>query len=268
MERMTAREVRRLAILSLALVLDSLFFPIKAFSDTIPFFVTNNSNTTELIACDGPWERCGGFVHLKPGQQRFNFYSAEKNIFSPFGPWTCAVGPDLSCPLDNQNNKISSIINFCLEAIPGNPDLGVEITVNPNSSMSVNFNRNCSSISVTAHLGDDSKPSAPDRDAFSFQGTQGDEVTLRLEEDTSAGYIGEQATLILRDVISEASLNEVITGAVPFEIKTTLPATGEYMILVQQHNIPLDARFRGNYNLSLSTSGSVELLVPADNVEK
>ena len=218
------------------------FLPLKAFSGTIPFFATNNGTEDLCIKCAGPWSRCSATVLIKPGQQRVKFYSADINIFSPFGFWAC----ETSTPIGPCTLVATTVaeVNFCLESIPVTE---VDLTITNNNNLTVNFPEDCDSLTTTAHLGDDSKPAAPDRDTFSFDGTQGEEVTLRLEEDPEAGHVGVEATLILRDSIEGVSLQETTTGSLPLEIKTTLPVTGTYSILVQQHNIPLQARFRGDY---------------------
>ena len=86
-------------------------------ADEIPFFGTNEfvgiGNET-CILCAGPWARksapCG--TPLPEGTKEKNFYSAEINIFSPFGQWNCELRACGECsPFIDQ-------LSFCLDAEP------------------------------------------------------------------------------------------------------------------------------------------------------
>ncbi|MFI5322522.1 MAG: hypothetical protein ACHQ6U_03085, partial [Thermodesulfobacteriota bacterium] len=89
------------------------------------------------------------------------------------------------------------------------------------------------------------------------------------EEDPGAGHIGEIGTLFLRDASTNGcTTREIKTDALPIEITATLPTTGEYELVVAQHGIPKDVRFKGDYFLSVkSASGDVQDIKPTDNVE-
>ena len=260
---------RYLLVIVLALGIITIF-PLKAFSGGfIPFYVTNNGDRGLCIQCSGPWDRFECSPNIQPGQQHVFFSQAQINKFSPFGKWHCLSGPTES-PDPTQECGLTSgtsEVKFCIpHDISVNNEVDLTMTDN---SLTANFPEKCPKLTTFAHLGDDPKPAAPDRDTFSFEGSGGDEVTLRLEEDTEAGHIGEQAALILRDAIGGVSFEEVRLGALPLEIITTLPATGKYSIVVEQHNISQVVRFRGDYILSLeSSSDTIELIEPTDNVEK
>lgn len=85
---------------------------------------------------------------------------------------------------------------------------------------------------MNSFLGDRPQQSRPDRDTFSFRDTEGDEVTLTLEEDGSVGHTGEQANFRFRGPIGSASLDELRTGELPLEITATIPESREYEIVV------------------------------------
>jgi hypothetical protein len=70
--------------------------PPPAAADEIPFFITNELGGSMFpdgtaIVCGGPWLRrtanCG--TPIRNDDQPLQFYSAEINLFSPFGPWVC-----------------------------------------------------------------------------------------------------------------------------------------------------------------------------------
>ena len=117
-----------------------------------------------------------------------------------------------------------------------------------------------------ANLGDDNTKPRRDRDTWSIQGTEGENVVVTLEENPSAGHDGEQATLILQ---SGGSTIESATDALPIEISTTLPSTGEYRLVVSQNDIPDGVRYRGRYYLSVKSSlGIVQDIKPSEDVEQ
>lgn len=89
------------------------------------------------------------------------------------------------------------------------------------------------------------------------------------EGDPGAGHIGEKGTLILRDAATNGrTTREIKKDALPIEITATLPTTGEYELVVAQHGIPKDVRFKGDYFHSVkSASGDVQDIKPTDDVE-
>ncbi|HML96443.1 MAG TPA: hypothetical protein PKC29_13550 [Thermodesulfobacteriota bacterium] len=117
-----------------------------------------------------------------------------------------------------------------------------------------------------ANLGDDNTRPRRDRDTWSFQGTEGENIVITLENVPESGHSGEQATLILQN---RGSTIETSTAELPFEIAATLPSTGEYELVVSQNNIPEDVRFRGKYYLSVKSSlGTVRDIKPSEDVEQ
>lgn len=104
---------------------------------------------------------------------------------------------------------------------------------------------------VCSILGNDPKPSILDQDIFRFQGTEGEEVTILLEAKPISA---KKATLLLVDKITGALFLRADLSALPNQIKTKLPKTGEYLIIVsEQLNIPRGAAYRGDYCLTLKS---------------
>lgn len=265
--------------LFLALVLCSIAgFPYKASSvDRIPFYATNDSSEDlDTFCCSGPWLRVNG-GNIPSGAVDDNFYSVIVDIFSPYGSWTCGctnIGDLFVECLGCGANGSGEPINFDLKK----QDIAVYFTISADGAISLS--KKTSGLSTTetqlggesdtsttqANLGDDNNRPRRDRDTWSIQGTEGETVVITLEEDPSAGHGGEQATLMLRD---GRSTIETSTDVLPIEITTTLPSDGEYQLVVQQHNIPENVRFRGRYSLSVKSSlGNVQDIKPSEDVEQ
>jgi hypothetical protein len=107
---------------------------------------------------------------------------------------------------------------------------------------------------------------------FRVSAEEGDEITLRLEGDPSAGYIGTYARLRLLSDRRIGHFDEVETGKLPLEITVTVPETGMYELIVgkiAQSDVPDNLlSFKGGYILSLdSSSDDVGPLIPGENVE-
>jgi hypothetical protein len=104
-------------------------------------------------------------------------------------------------------------------------------------------------------LGNDPRPSLLDQDIFSFFGTEGEEVQITLTADESGEYTGERATLILIDKIRRAWLLEYDRSALPNTLTATLPADGEYNIIVsEQFRRSQGERFQGDYCILLEST--------------
>jgi hypothetical protein len=245
-------------------------FPYKAFSDKhIPFSVTY----LETQGAPSLWINCHGKVRntndlIAPGAENEVFYSAEVDIFSPYGSWECATYE--FCRMDDFGGVSCSDkkaeVKFKLEK----EDNEVVLTMTEDS-LSVNLSNESDTITAAATLGDDNTKPRRDRDTWTIQGTEGDTVTVTLEPDPSAGYSGEQATLSISKINSPADLRPLppIDGALPIEMTVTLPSDGEYKLVVSQNDIPEDVRFRGNYYLSVkSDSGDIQEIKPSDDVEQ
>jgi hypothetical protein len=110
---------------------------------------------------------------------------------------------------------------------------------------------------VCSRLGNDPRPSLLDRDIFTFAGTAGEDVAIRVEQDPAGVHTGERLTLILTSKIKRVPLLRTDNSALPNEITATLPATGAYQIIIaEQPKLVSPKRFRGDYCVTLESSGS------------
>jgi probable HAF family extracellular repeat protein len=108
-----------------------------------------------------------------------------------------------------------------------------------------------------------------DADVFAFRGIAGEQVTLKLRQWLGLPHSGERATLILTDKIKKKILLKVDASPLPNEIKTTLPASGDYQIIVSDLPSLRHKRFRGGYCLQLIASEAAALTLAAkDSVEE
>lgn len=261
--------------LFIALVLSiALIYPYSAFADKqIPFcacyddngsgscdpneVISDSGNPDLIIGCEGPWLRESSGVFIKPGQTICPFYTVDVTVFSPYGQWTCTTfltGVDkdpvaqLIFTLTKDIQKVDLILT--------NDSIVAKITNEP-------------VVTATAALGDDNKRTKRDRDTFTFNfgPNPGDGVVkVTLEENPESGHIGEEATLILRSGNSNIEVN---SGKLPLEITNTLSGDEEYKLILEQHGIPEDLRFRGNYFLTVeSDSGLIEEIKPSFDVEQ
>jgi hypothetical protein len=259
-------------------------FPYKSYSlEHIPFYATNNSGEDMSICCSGPWLRSACSLNssesclISEGAADYNFYSADVDIFSPYGTWKCCLSNTFSdCSGPVQSPTPVDCIGGLFTLAKG--DTAVNITFTEDS-LTVSLD-NPSGASTTqarlagesdtsttqAALGDDNNKPKRDRDTWSIQGTEGENVVITFEKVPESGYNGEQATLILQN--GSATI-ESKTDDLPIEITTTLPSTGEYKLVVQQHDIPEEVRFRGKYYLSVKSSlGNVQDIKPSEDVEQ
>ena len=253
--------------LSITLILlFALTFPFNAFANKeIPFFASLEPDDPRLLVCEGPWLRAGS-VELA-NAVNVHFYSAEVTTFSPYGKWTCTMCIPNNTGLDPCEGAILAKTDFHLEK----EDTEVNITLvvsDTEERIEVDL-EDGDTITATANLGDDDKRPRRDRDTFTFNfgPNPGDgAVKVTLEENPEAGHAGEEATLILR----KGNTNiEVISGKLPLEITHSLNADGEYKLIVEQHGIPEDLRFRGRYFLTVEPeSGSIEEIRPSIDVEQ
>lgn len=258
-------------------------FPYKAYSlEHIPFYATNNSGEETSVCCHGPWRaacelNASESCSISAGAVDYNFYTVDVDIFSPYGTWKCCLSNDVSDCSDPVQSPTP------VECIGGNftlakGDTAVYLTFTADS-LTVSLD-NPSDTSTTqaravgvsdtstaqANLGDDNTKPRRDRDTWSFQGTEGENVVITLEKVPESGHAGKDATLILQN---GGSTIETSTAELPFEIAATLPSTGEYKLVVSQNDIPEDVRFRGRYYLSVKSSlGTVQDIKPSEDVEQ
>jgi ELWxxDGT repeat protein len=108
---------------------------------------------------------------------------------------------------------------------------------------------------IYSYLGDDPWCWFPDQDVFRFEGEEGEEVTLTLEE-AEGDNTGEHATLILKDKINCLWFFKKDKSDLPNEITAVLPASGEYRVWIAEQSCFLPGEpFEGNYCLTLESSG-------------
>jgi len=114
---------------------------------------------------------------------------------------------------------------------------------------------------ITSALGSDHRPWGIDKDIYTFHGTEGKQVTVTLKAKSAGkNNHGDRATLKLKDNIRGVSFYRIDSGSLPNQICATLPATGEYHIIVAgQPRFFRGKRFSGEYTLTLEgPSGSLE----------
>ena len=257
-------------------------FPYKAFSDKhIPFNYTyQDGSRPQYIYCSGR-DRASKIVEASPGPDAVNieFYSAEVNIFSPYGSWTCCNSffPETGVGglVEGCSPKVEDLIDEVKFNLPKGAtqinlvlsDDGLTVTPYvPGGAASPGPDEGANTITAYAAIGDDNTKPRRDRDTWSIQGTEGENVVITLEVDPSAGHDGEEATLILQNGNSTI---ESITDALPLEISATLPSDGEYRLIVSQNDIPEGIRYRGRYYLSVTSSlGNVQDIKPSEDVEQ
>ena len=101
-------------------------------------------------------------------------------------------------------------------------------------------------------LGNDPKPSVLDQDIYELRGTKGEQVRIRLEA-IGNGNTGDRASLALVGI----GLLKTDNSALPNEVSAVLPVTGEYLVIVAEQPLILSSsRFRGNYCVSVQSSGN------------
>ena len=89
---------------------------------------------------------------------------------------------------------------------------------------------------------------------YTFDGSSGDEITIRLEADPDGWHRGEKATLILKDKTRGVRLLETKKGSLPLELSTPLEADGKYAVYVFKQPwfwFWRDNSFEGDYILTL-----------------
>ncbi len=150
----------------------------------------------------------------------------------------------------------------------GNETLTFELVVNDGRADSLpdeveitvlQSTKNVSEISSL--LGSRNRPWGLDKDIYTFHGTEGKQVTVTLRAK-SAGKNngGDRATLKLKDNIRGTSFYRIDSGRLPNQICATLPATGEYHVIVAgQPRFFRGKRFLGEYTITLEgASGHLE----------
>lgn len=224
-----------------------------AAADEIPFYITNETGGSiypdgTAIVCGGPWLRrsaqCG--TPIRNDDQPLQFYGAEINLFSPYGPWNCEVRSVGEC------DPIIEELSFCLDAEPDHV-APVELTLNEDESLTVKgFGPPpCSTAVAAGFLGDDPPPGR-DRDGFRFKGKAGEKITATLAPSRSGGGSGETARLVLRDGSGRRLATDA--GALPLELSATLPAAGTYVVAAIKAEPGAGKPFRGHFLLTVRSN--------------
>jgi hypothetical protein len=240
-------------------LLSALFTPSLASAGNIDFNVQNQSSTKMCIYCGGPWFRLGFSAVLGTNYPSFfwnNFYTAEDNIFSPFGAWGCGVktttdqvGSDCSWAGTLPTQKVE----FCVSDRPG---VHVYLTIQPIGEVSSNQPpQPCNDAAVSSFLGvstagQNSKAGQYSQGAYRFAGNAGETVVVTLDRDRTRGSEGEVAKLSLGEE-GGASLKDSI-GTVPITIIAQLPKTGTYEVTVAYPPAHTPNPFRGYYDLDVT----------------
>ncbi len=248
--------------------------PHEAFSiSEIEFYVTNNTVSEKCFQCNGPFSRRTPRVSLGSNGGMTYFYTAEITSFSPFGTWFCSLYPAESCSLLGPEPEVTAgigipagvaVVNLSIAEVQGTPVINVSF---PGLGAP-----NGNEVSVVSALGDDPLSGKEDRDTFRINAEAGDRVTIRLDDDPSAGHLGSHARLRLISDRRIGHFDEVESGELPLEITTTIPETGVYEVIVgkiAQSDVPDNLlSFRGGYILSVgSQEDKIESLIPGENVE-
>ncbi len=246
-----------------------------SFSE-IEFYVTNNTGAEKCFQCSGPFSRVTPRVNIGANGGSTYFYTAAVTSFSPYGLWHCFVYITDSCldegPIPDEDTFSTglvipagvAVVNLSISEVQGMPVI--------NASFPGLGAPNGNEVSVVSTLGDDPLTGKEDRDTFRIKAREGDRVTIRLDDDPSAGHIGSHARLRLISGRRIGHFEEVESGELPLEITTTIPETGVYEIIVgkiAQSDVPDNLlSYRGGYILSVSSpEDKIESLIPGENVE-
>jgi probable HAF family extracellular repeat protein len=121
-----------------------------------------------------------------------------------------------------------------------------------------------------SQLGDDRKPSLLDQDVYEFRGLAGEQVAVKLYKWPGLPHSGDRASIVLVDNVKRKFLLKIDSSALPSEVKATLPATGDYRIIVgEQLGLFKGRSFRGGYCVQMkSTEGAALTLEPTAWVEE
>lgn len=256
----------------------------------IPFTVTllgpvDSSYRYLSFSVHGPFLRTSGEfgASLLNVGEPCTFYAADDNFLSPFGRWSVVTDYGESGVQSKPfwlNRTSNNRVDITLKPV-GNRQFiitvsgqGVQPTeapdaIAPDGMNTVQQSQTLSperELSVKAWIGDSqgNPPGTPDSDKFSFEGTAGDTVTVRLEADGQAGNNGGHASLRLLG----PSTKEV-TGTLPKRIDAELGSTGRYYIEVAQAPGQGQKGYSGGYILKVESSqGKIQKLVPTDSVEE
>jgi hypothetical protein len=106
---------------------------------------------------------------------------------------------------------------------------------------------------VCATLGDGTKGFGSDTDVFSFKGTEGDVVTIRLEAHPPESGAGKRVMLVVRNMTGALQLFRRLNRPLPHEMTLVLPISDDYQVLVgESPETPADTviwgeKYSGDY---------------------
>lgn len=243
----------------------------------IEFYVTNNTNNDKCFQCTGPFSRITPRVNVAQNGGMTYFYTAAVTAYSPYGHWLCSVYVTDNClddgPIPDEDTFStgivipggSAVVDLSISEVQGLPVINVNF---PGIGTTPNGNE----VSVSSMLGNDPLPDTEDRDTFRIRAEEGDQVTIRLDGDPTAGHIGSFARLRLTSGRRIGQFRRVEKGELPLEITVTIPEAGTYEVTVAklaQSDVPDNLlSFKGGYILSVSSAGDkIEALIPGENVE-
>lgn len=108
---------------------------------------------------------------------------------------------------------------------------------------------------VCATLGDNRARRFGDWDTFRFTAAAGEQVQVDLRADPDGSSAGKRAALVLYDAVRGVRLFRADVGDLPNRLDVTLPASGEYRVLVQELRLlRRSRRFRGDYCIGMTSS--------------
>jgi hypothetical protein len=267
-----------------SLVLASFFLALVFVKDVragdVEFYITDtiSSNGHKICwICTGPFLRSSGLHYFTAPFTGQHFYTTSDGIGSQYGEWNCYynyandLGGELLClgpragftyqfsfTLDKDAVKVEFV-----ETAPGYDPRQTLTRAAATGDVSAEAEAS-KEISHAAALGDDARADKPDRDTFTFDAVEGDDIVLRVVRDPAKGHLGSQARLKLR-LLGASSGEEVVSGAVPLKLKTTVSESGTYEVVVEQDDKQKDDWFRGDYFLVLRPG--IAELIPAEDVE-
>jgi len=268
----------------ISLVLASFFMSFLFIKDVragdVEFYITDtlfgNSVTKYCWICTGPAFRSTGLHYFTTPLQRTHFYTASDGLVDPYGDWKCwfqdanDLAGEIVClgPRGAYNHAFD--FNIAKNTIAVDfVEVGSGFDVRPTKTRAVATGEVSTEATApeevqAAALGDDARDDKPDRDTFTFDAVEGDDIVLRLAGDPAKGHIGSQARLKLRR-LGAGSGEEVVEGSTPLKLETTIPDSGTYEVVVEQDSSQKDDWFRGDYFLVLRPN--IAELVPSEDVE-
>ncbi len=178
--------------------------------------------------------------------------------------WMQIGGPEVS--LDDPNKADPT---FTAPAwSDGNETLTFELVVNDGRADSLPAEVKITVLQSTKNvtqinsvLGSKNRPWGIDKHTYTFHGTRGERVTVTLRAKLGGkNNGGNRATLKLKDNIVGTRFYRMVCSRLPNKIFATLPATGQYHVLVAgQPRFFRGKRFLGEYTITLEgTSGRLE----------